>query len=462
MIDNTSHIWAKAEFGDCYSLGDLRRTKRLVKIARGLAENVGTAISSCCGRTDAQLISRLFNQEEVTVDAVLECHIQQSVSRCSGSDLVIAVQDTTFLDFTGRKDLRDDLGPIGPSSETRGVLMHSVLAVTPERTPLGLLRMCLWARDPAEYGNGAKRRSRLVADKESRKWLDGLAQVELALPDSQPVLVVGDRESDVFALFAVPRRKNTNLLVRASQNRAIEDAEFSLMRQALDGAPVLGVYKVSVPRQGKRPAREANLVIQARAINVKSPRHKTADVADGTVKLYIVRARELDAPDGVEPLDWTLLTSLVVDDLDDACKIIDFYSVRWVIEEFHRTLKSGCRVERLQFETLERLKPAIAVLSVVAWRVVYLCKRVRETPDVPASTVCTETERLVMSKWLKSRKERFSAIDTAADFVRAVAILGGFMGRKCDGNPGTKTLWQGLRRLEDLVRGYELAVCMGS
>jgi hypothetical protein len=460
MAEDAFVEWAGREFGSC-SLGDWRRTKRLVKIAAGLAENVGGAVSSCCGRIGAQLISRFFDQDEVSVDSVLQSHVAATAKRCVESGLVIAVQDTTFLDFTGRKDLEDELGPIGPCSESRGVLMHSVLGVSPGRSVFGLLGMDVWTRDPADYGSGAKRRKRLIADKESRKWLDGLAKAESALPESQPLLLVGDRESDVFALFAAPRRATTDLLVRANQNRALVDSEYSRMRDAIEAAEVLGSYKVSIPRQGSRRAREAHLEIQARAIVVKAPLHRTPDVADVPVTLSVVRAREIDAPDGVEPLEWILLTSMVVNDLADARRIIDFYGVRWVIEEFHRVLKSGCRVESVQFETLDRLKPVIAVLSVVAWRVLSLCKNVREEPDAPASCVCSETERVVMEKWMALKKEKAPRIRTASEFVRAVAILGGFMARKCDGKPGTKTLWQGLRRLEDLVKGYELATSMG-
>lgn len=460
MAEDIFVEWAGREFGSC-SLGDLRRTKRLVKIAAGLSENVGCAVSSCCGRIAAQLISRFFDQEEVCVDSVLQSHVVETAKRCGKSGLVIAVQDTTFLDFTGRKDLEDELGPIGPCGESRGVLMHSVLGVSPGRSVFGLLGMDVWTRDPADYGSGANRRKRFIADKESRKWLDGLARAESALPESQPLLLVGDRESDVFALFAAPRRANTDLLVRANQNRALVDAEYSRMRDAIEAAEVLGSYNVSIPRQGSRRAREAHLVIQARAIVVKAPLHRTPDVADVSVTLYVIRALEMDAPEGVEPLEWILLTSMVVNDLADARRIIGFYSVRWVIEEFHRVLKSGCRVENVQFATLDRLAPVIAVLAVVACRVLSLCKNVREQPDLPAHCVCSETERVVMERWMVMKKEKVPLIRTAGEFVRAVAILGGFMARKCDGKPGTKTVWQGLRRLEDLVEGYELAKSMG-
>lgn len=459
MTDITSYQWAEQEFGGC-ELGDLRRTKRLVKMAAGLAENVGCAVSSCCGRMSAQLISRFFDRDEVVVDAVLESHIHQTAQRCLESELVLAVQDTTYLDFTAHKDLVDELGPIGPAINSRGLLMHSVLAVTVNKTPLGLLGMQLWSRDVANYGKGAGKRNRLVSDKECRKWIEGLKQAEAATAQSQRLLVIGDRESDIFALFATPRRRSTDLLVRANQNRAIDSEEHSLMLDALDAANELGSYELSVPRSGSRKARVANLKVYACSVDIKSPRHRTKDITSESVKLNLVRAREVDTADGIEPLEWILITSLEVGDLASAHKIIDYYSVRWVIEEFHKVLKSGCRVERLQFETAQRLKPVIAVLSVVAWRVLHLTKISREHCDASALEVCTETERIVLEKWMGMKKEKKPQIITASDFVRAVAILGGFMARKCDNYPGTKVIWQGLRRLQDLVEGYELAVSL--
>lgn len=461
MADVSSLQWAENEFGEC-DLGDFRRGKRLVKMAAGLVENIGCAISSSCGRMAAQLVSRFFDREEITVDSVLETHIEKTGQKCWEAGLVLAVQDTTYLDFTGHKDLVDELGPISSAVNSRGLLMHSVLAVTPDKTPLGLLGASLWSRDPESFGKGADKRKRLVEDKESNKWIEGLGQAEEATSENQPLVVVGDRESDVFALFAASRREKTDLLVRLNQNRAIVDDEHSLMLEALDAVDDLGSYEIVVPRSGKRKERTVSLKVKACSVDIKAPRHRTKDIPNQPVKLNLVRVYEVDAPAGIEPLEWILITSLGVNDLADARRVIYFYSVRWVIEEFHKVLKSGCRVEHLQFETAERLKPAIAVLCVVACRVLHLTKVSRQNPEADIKIVCTETERSVLEKWMEMKKEKNPKITTAGEFVRAVAILGGFMARKCDGNPGTKVVWQGLRRLDSLVEGYELALSLGS
>ncbi len=455
MVDGNAVLWARKEFGGVV-LGDERRNRRLSKIACGVAQNVGGPISMCCGTMAAQLVSRFFDRKEVTLDSVLESHIEQTVKRCAGVERVLAVQDTCYLDFTSHIAL-EGLGHITSSPDSKGLLMHSILAVDIDRLPLGILGINIWARKTDEYGKKATRKQREVKDKESNKWLIGLRQAESALPEDKPLLVIGDRESDFFALFAAKRRPNTDLLVRAAQNRVVVDPEYRLLYEALEGAGVLGEYELDVPRQGKRKARKAKMQVKAFSVTIKPPANRTPDIPDEPVEVYCVCAREIDVPEGVTPLNWILLTTLPVKTMEDALYIIRAYSVRWVIEEFHKVLKSGCKVENLQFETLERMIPAIGVLSVVAWRVLYISKWARTSPDAAATEIATGLECKVLRAWMKKKRKRGRKIETVRDFVRAVAMLGGFMGRKSDGEPGTKTLWQGLRRLEDLVTGYSLS-----
>ena len=453
MLETYNLLWANKEFGSA-QLGDARRTKRLVEIASGLVSNVGQAISMSCGKVAAQLVSRFFSREEVTVSSVLESHTKETCMRSIAYERVFAVQDTTHLNYASHLAL-EGLGPIGKVEKGRGLLMHTVLAVTPDKTPLGILGIDIWARPLDEHGKAKKRKTRPIEDKESHKWLTGLSKAESGVDENQALLVIGDRESDIYELFAAKRREKTDVLVRASQNRALvcpDDMEYRLLYDAVEHSVELGRYDLNVPRRGDHPARTAHMSVRAVAVTIRNCRKRESE----GVRIYCVWAVEVDAPDGVEPLDWLLLTSLVVNDFDSALYVINAYTCRWVIEEFHRVLKSGCKVERLQFERLDSMYPAIAVLSVVAWRVLYLTKESRNNPDGDASLVSTRMERNVLEKWLKSRREKSWRIITVNDFVRAVAILGGFMARKCDGNPGPKSLWQGLRRLEDMVMGYQL------
>jgi hypothetical protein len=451
-------LWARNEFGGC-DLGHMSRTKRLIRIAAGLADNLVQAFSSSCGRTGAQSISRFLERDEVTDQSVFAGHIKATGVRCVDFDRIIAVQDTTHLDFSSHKAL-SDLGPIGPSKSSKGLMMHTTLALSMGGTPQGILGAQIWARDPDKYGSNATRHKRLLGDKESKKWLVGLSQAEAGVPEGTPLVVVGDRESDMYGLFIAPRGATTDILVRANQDRSVENDECNLMSDVLKKAPVLGGYEIEIPRNNGRKARKAQLVVQAAKIRIKSPQCRTPDIEKGYVDLYVLRVREMSAADGGEALDWTLVTSLAVESLESARCVIYMYSLRWVIEEYHRVLKSVCQVEQIQFETIDRLKPAIAILSVQAWRILFLTKESREHGDAPAMDVCTDVERRILHKWMQAKNEKCCEIVTIADFVRATSILGGYKARKCDGPPGPKTLHLGLRRLEDLVRGYELAVSM--
>jgi len=255
--------------------------------------------------------------------------------------------------------------------------------------------------------------------------------------------------------FVAPRRSGVELLVRVAQDRALDDEEQRRVRQALNDAAVAGVHHVDIPRQKARPKRVASLELRVARVSIKRPVGRGRNMPE-SVEVSLVWAREKDAPDGVEPLDWVLLTTQCVEDLDSAVEMVECYGVRWVIEEFHRVLKDGCRVERMQFDTAERIKPALAILAVVAWRVLRLTKQSRSDPDADASEVASAEEVSVLSLWMRSQRH-YAPIGSVKAFTIAVARLGGFLGRKSDGMPGTKTIWQGIRNLEMLLLGHRLA-----
>jgi hypothetical protein len=382
-------------------------------------------------------------------------HVMQTTKRCASCGRVLAIQDTTVLDFSTHSAV-EGIGPISHLVYKRGLLMHSVLCVDENRVPLGILGLQIWARKDSERGS-AKKVKRPASAKESRKWLVGLDQVQQQLPASQRVLVVGDRESDLYTLFIAPRRAEVELLVRLAHNRNVVSDEYSCVREALAGASELGIYEVEIPRQGSRPKRVARLGVRAARVRLCAPAWNRSGGIRADVEVSVVWARELEAPAAGQALDWTLLTTEVVTSFVSAVDMIRCYSARWVIEEFHRVLKSGCRVEQMQFDTVDRIKPALGILAVVAWRVLHLTKYARSEPSPDVSAVADSQEVEVLRRWLKCQGDKSGEIRTARDFNIAVARLGGFQGRKSDGMPGTKTTWQGLRNLEVLVLGYKLA-----
>jgi hypothetical protein len=445
-------VWGVGEFCGAL-LGDARRGKRAAQIAAGLLCNVGSAISSSCGGAGAQAVSRLFDCEEVTETSMLSKHVQRTVERTRQQQegRILVVQDTTVLDFSGRSNI-SGLGHTSINGGS-GVIMHSAVVMSEQKLPLGVLGLRLWCRDKGEVGINAKRKSRNTMEKESAKWLWGLEQTSKHLSGmGKEVVLIGDRESDMYDLFAATHPSDVHILARISQDRLINVGDKQVrIFDALDASPTLGSYELDLPKE----KRAAKLVVRSCPAVLNPP--KGYNLANSrSVLVWAIDIAETDAPDGAEPLHWRLMTSLYAGSFEDCKYIAECYGARWSIEEFHRTLKTGCKVERLQFESINRLRPAIALLCVVAYQVMYLTRYARFNPEAPASNIATEDEQETVESWV--RMNRFATYDilTATDYVRGIGFIGGFRGRKCDGQPGAKAIWEGLRDLKNLTMGRRL------
>jgi len=454
MTGGTALVWANSEFG-YGNFGDQRRTKRAVKIAADLVGSVGSSISTTCGNSGAQAVSRFFSCDQVTEESTLNCHRMRSIERCKDvGGRILAIQDTTALDFSSHKGLAG-LGPTSTGNGANGVLMHSVLLVDEQKVPLGVLGLRLWCRDIDQYGQRSQRKLRSTMEKESSKWLWGLRQVNDHLCSlDKEIVVVGDRESDLYDLFAAPRSKNVHLLVRMCQDRLVEtdaDTEQTHLLSAIGKGDMLGTYDLDVESQN----RTARMEVRSCRVWLRPPKARKP-VDPNLPCIWIVEVTEVDPPENVERLHWILLSTLEASNLELARYVIGCYSSRWAIEEFHKTLKSGCRVERLQFETLPRLFPAIAMMCVVAQQVMFLTKYARIAGDAPASKVSTEEERDTALMWVLEYKYATYDLVSVRDYVRAIGFIGGFHGRKCDGEPGVKSVWQGIRDLNRLVAGRRM------
>lgn len=456
MVDGNEKLWAAREFRQA-KLGDARRTLRLIEAAAGLAKNVGVAISFCCGAMAAQSISRLFGREEVTLASVMKPHALETAKRCNDHDIVIVAQDTTFLNYDSHKALKG-LSRIGTKTPTEGLIMHSAMAVSLDRAPLGLVSCRLVDRPPDEVGKSKDYKKRAFEDKESFKWAQALKDAESAISPERRMVMVGDRENDFYEYFALPRRKNTDIMVRMlHKSRRVISDEFHNLGEQIKNERVIASYDLDVPAKRGEKARVARMNVKLFPVTIKKAFDCRRAGAPESVVLNCVVAEEEEAPEGVTPLNWVLLTSLSLKSFSDAIFAIQVYSTRWVIEEFHRVLKSGVKVERLQMGTLETLEPAIGLYCVIAWRVLYLTKYARSNPDCPASEFATKTELLVVESWMKVKMVRkYRPVSTVADFVLFVAYMGNFPGRKRDGQPGAKVIWQGLRKLDTMVEYHNI------
>ena len=452
--------WAAEEFSAA-KLGDARLQARLLSLARDFYAKPRAQIPQACGsRAATKAAYRFFDHERTTMHAILESHYEATAKRVSEQALVLAVQDTTSLNYNTQPAI-ENLGPIGSRADTwLGLMVHDTMAFTPEGVPLGLVDVQCWARDAQDFGKKHRRKSLPIEHKESSKWLKSVqaaARVQAHCPHTT-VVSVGDREADVFELFDLARTlaHAPKLLVRAEQNRALTEEQGKLW-EYLAREPIAGVRQLQVPRRAKRPARVAQMAISYGRVELRAPRTKTKLKP---VTLWAVWAREIEAAQGIEPLEWMLLTTCEVTNLEQAAEKIAWYAARWGIEVYHRTLKSGCQIETRQLGAADRIEACLAIDMVVAWRILHLTKLGREHPDVPCTVYFKEMEWRALVTYINRSALLPEKPPTLREATRMVASLGGFLGRKCDAEPGTQTLWLGLQRLDDLTSMYEILIDM--
>jgi Transposase DNA-binding/Transposase Tn5 dimerisation domain len=446
--------WAADEFGDA-DLGDVRRTARLVQLATVLGAQPNASLPDAIDDpATVKAAYRFFDNDYVRAEAMLASHIQSTTRRMQAVPVVLAVQDTTYLDWTDHPHTTG-LGPL-TTAKQQGLLAHTTLAITPERVPLGLLQQQVWARDSATFAQQVDHKQRPIAEKESQKWLTSLDAVIVARADCPTThfVSVGDREADVYDLFLVERPIGVDLLVRAAQDRKADHPEKYLWA-AMASAPLAATVTVHMGARAGQVARNATLQVRWRQVTLRPPNSRAKEHLP-TITVWAVWAIEPDPPPGVAPVEWLLLTTVPITTTDEALSRLAWYAARWGIEVWHKVLKSGCRIEDRQLETADRLKRCLTLYSVIAWRILYATMLARATPNVPCTVLLDDDE------WqgLYCRIQRVSipppTPPTLRQAVRWIAQLGGFQGRKRDGDPGVTVLWKGFQHLVDVAAMYQI------
>ena len=361
--------WAEEEWGHA-SLGDIRLVQRLMSLGRDRYAHPQANIPQTCGsRSKTKAAYRFFDHERATLQNLLAPHIEATTKRVGKEKVVLAIQDTTSLNY-GTHPATENLGPItNIPTGVAGLMLHGTLAVNIEGTPLGLLAAQCWARDPAAYGKKAKRHQLPIEEKESNKWLTSFkaaTAIAAACPDVT-IVSVGDREADIYELFALAAQtpKAPLLLVRAQHDRKLLE-EQGRLSEYLSGISEAGIQEIIIPRKGDRQARTAQLSIRYSQVVLAPPTGKNDRKP---LSIWAILVEEQGPPEGITPLRWLLLTTAPTDSFAKACEHLSWYTQRWTIEVFHRTLKSGCRIENRQLGSANRLEACLAIDLVVAWRI---------------------------------------------------------------------------------------------
>lgn len=446
--------------------GDERLDRRYALVLNDLSARPSLSIPAACGGlAETTAAYRFFSNERVDAAKVLQPHRDATVQRIREHAVVVVAQDTSEADLTRAREKVG--GPL--HDETRwGLFVHPLLAMTPQRVPLGVLAATLWSRDPEEFAKSPEekrrqRKGKLIEGKESYRWLEGYRQtcaLAAAVPATQ-VIAVSDSEGDIYERFleGSPREgPHAAWIVRACQDRALAGGQGRVL-QALRGTRPLGALTIQVSpraastgdgrrRRQARAGRQARVSVRAARVCLRPP--SRPGVQWPAVSVNAVLVREEKSPAGEEPIEWLLLTSLATETFADVRQVIDYYCCRWEIEIYFRVLKSGCKVEGLQFEHAPRLQACLAVYLIVAWRVLFVMMVGRQCPELPCTAVLSEEEW--QSLYVIATAEPLpQEPPSLGRMVERIAALGGWLGRKHDGPPGPQAMWIGIQRMRDFA-----------
>lgn len=440
---------------DSIEFGDKRLKSRFNKILEKISNDPAASLPQCFNN-HSELTSayRFMNNEEVDFEKIMKGHRDATLKRLQSEDVILAVQDTTSLDYT-KKKISEQLGHI-ENSNCRGILVHPTILFNVEGTCLGTIASEIWTRD---IGTIRKKRirSKPFKDKESYRWYSSImeaSKLAKAYPDKQ-IISVGDRESDIYELFyeTFKLENRAELVYRASHNRETmtEDGEILRIEDRLDKSKTKGKIQADIAETPTRKARKAEFIIKYEKMELLPP--WGFKDPNSTIDLTVVRITEKSKA-GVDNLvEWTLLTTLEINNLEDVIKILNIYKNRWNIEVFFRTLKTACKVEEVHLQTMDRLLRLLSVYSIVTWRIMFLTKISREHPDLLAINFFEANELKVIIKMSKIDKDIKKL--NIKEVIRMIAKFGGFLGRKSDKDPGPGQIWIGLRRLSDFMIAYE-------
>lgn len=451
MTTMPENYWVNQEM-ESLELPDKRLEDRTRKIIYDFSQNPTASIPHFCGEGAATKGTYGYcKNKAVERGAIVAAQRQATLGRIKTGDYqrILAVQDTTEYNFN-HHPATVGLGPLD-NEKVQGFFAHSTLAVTTEGVPLGLLAQEVWVRAETEQPPA---KNRPIAEKESYKWLKALQESSRDLPEGVQLVQVSDQESDIYEYLVEPRPDNVELLVRSYQTRQVV-AEQQEVRAKLHTSPVRGKVEVEVRKTTDRPGRLAICQVYYKKVKIRPPRHRPGLPPDlKPVTLWAVLIREMSPPEGVDGLEWLLLTSLQVLNFDQACEIIRYYTLRWLVERFHFVLKSGCALEDRQLRTADRLQRFLALANVVAWRLLWLTYLGRGRPDLPCTVAFEAYEWQALYAYIHKTAILSPEPPTLQQATLWLAQLGGFLGRKGDGYPGVKVLWRGWQRLFDIAQTW--------
>ncbi len=448
-MKNQLKQWANEQWSDC-NLGDNRRNTRVIKIAQSMIRKPDLSLPNQLESwAELKAAYRFFNTKEITHESLQKNHRKKLLAKASQEETVLFIQDTSELDYTSHQ-ATEGLGPIG-NHMTKGILFHSVLAVAcraNDKNILGLAHQIVWTRKETAYGKNESWSKRKKRPRESSLWKDALSAI--SKPKNARWISIGDRTNDVFGFFTFCEANDWNYLIRVSHDRAVtvDNQKRSYLKEFARSLPCETRKTIYLRGRNELQERKIDLKISWGKVSILHPKNYGKQYENIRIEAWCIRCWE-DSVDGIE---WILLTNLPVNTREEALEKINWYSARWIIEEYHKCLKTGCAIEKRQLRTKTGLFAILGFLGVIATKLLELKFVTRHNSNELAKKYIPSIDLQIICSHFHLQKDHI----TLQQYWHKVASLGGFIGRKSDGDPGWQTLWKGLLRLFDMISGAEL------
>jgi hypothetical protein len=468
--------WTENEFFSA-DLGDERLNKRLSTISERFAQSPLSPINHACDDwAETKAAYRFFRNERITYQEITKSHIAATKERCREYDTVLAIQDTTYCNYSqhpqtkGLCPLSRNKGTHKDEIVTLGLVMHSTFIVGTDGLPLGIADQKIYSRprppEPMDIKTKKFINDRLpTKKKDSYRWVESLENTTKNLTGIHSrIVTICDREADMFDLFLHAQTLTAPFVVRANYDRTINRQS---RHSQITGEKLWDVLKrqrceanihVQIPEQKGRPKRSASCEVRFSDFVMNVPIHHFENNRKRTpdLNLYAVYISEIDCPEGYDPIEWMLITNISIRNRNQALEIVAWYCLRWRIETWHKVLKSGLKVEECRLSTSDRLIRYLAVMSIVAWRIFWVTLVARIAHDASCCIFLNEFEwRILSAKFARAGKQQQAP--TLKQSTRWIAQLGGFLARKGDKQPGITHMWRGLKKFSAMLEGAALA-----
>jgi Transposase DNA-binding/Transposase Tn5 dimerisation domain len=433
------------------AFGDVRREERFIKILENLTSQPGASIPQQNEDWYATKATyNFFRNEDVSIEILQGIIKSYGVAQIKSAAPLLLIHDISNISYN---DLQaEGLGYLD-NKEGRGILCYSTIAASTEGLPLALMYQHTWVR-PIEHLGKSKNRKRLdFEEKETYKWYQGMTAVNESIGEGTQKIHIADREGDVYDLFFHAYEKNTDLLIRARHNRRRSDG--CHLWDEIAKLPMQEKIKLQVPDVNGKHRIEIEASLKYQEVEILRP--TTSKNKYESVKLTAIEITQLGEVENEEDrIHWKLLTTLQINTVQEALQCVRWYTYRWLIERFHYVLKSGTRIEQLQFKKAIALQKAISVYSIAAFKIMQMVYQSRHTPDASCEVVLPKNQWKVLYMLINKNKALPKQIPTLLQAMTWIGKLGGHLGRKSDGPPGLKTVWQGYQKLCNATNIYEI------